>query len=269
MGRTFTKERLEQRIAAFTTFVQEQGWALFPVGIGKYRTHLFLVKDEDHVVEVTFSQLGGIYVSVEAGSSLDHLIRPKLIPWIEQEQPHFLGKSKGCSFSDLARPFLTPLLSTSSAQAHQGETAEILFSDSDDAEEEIGGVANQQWIAKHFSVYTPQEEFPFYGCATVPRWVTTPAPAAQNGRTGTVVTMEFLFDASQQRLREQFALHIQHLVGQEGSVVLNTVTFPESAPGFHQEDHATKATGRYLTAIHLLLFRPQDSHQNDASAPTL
>jgi hypothetical protein len=43
MRRTFSKERLEQWITAFTSFVQEQGLALIDLGIGGYRTHHFLV----------------------------------------------------------------------------------------------------------------------------------------------------------------------------------------------------------------------------------
>jgi hypothetical protein len=269
VSHTFTKERLEQRIAAFTRFVQEQGLVLIDLGLGKYHNHHFLVREQDHYVEVTFTLQGGIYLSVEAGSSPEHWIRPRLNLWIEQEHPRYRGEHSGHNFSDLAVLNLPTLASTSSAQAYQGESADILFPNSDEAEEVIGGLANQQWISEHFSVYVPQEEFPSYGSATVPRWVTTPEPAVQNGRAGTVVTMEFLFDASEPWLREQFALHIQQLVAREGSVVLNTIPFPNSALVSHRKDHATKATGRNLTAIHLLLFRPQDSQQNDASASTL
>lgn len=249
MRHTFPKERFEQRIAAFTDFVREQGWALINLGLGDYRTHHFLVKEQDHLVEVTFSPRGGIYLSVEAGSSLEHLIRPRLIPWIEQEQPHFQGHHGGYSFSDLAGQLLT-----------KGESAETLFPDSDDAAEETGGTVDQQWIVEHFAVYRPQEDFPPDGSATVARWLTIPAPAAHDGRVGTIVTMEFAFDASQKRLREQFAIHVQHLVAKEGSVLLNTVTFPRSTPILTQRDNGAKAT-EYLTAIQLLLFRPQDSQQ--------
>jgi hypothetical protein len=269
MSHTFTKERLEQRIAAFTSFVGEQGWALIDLGLGKYRNHHFLVREQDHYVEVTFTIQGGIYLSEEVGSSPEHWIRPRLNLWIGQEYPRYRGEHSGHKFSDLAVLNLPTLASTSSAQAYQGESADILFPNSNEAEEVIGGLANQQWIAEHFAVYVPQEEFPSYGSAIVPRWVTTPAPAEQNGRTGTVVTMEFLFDAREPWLREQFALHIQHLVAQEGCIVLNTIPFPDSAKVFHQKDQATKATDRYLMAIHLLLFRPENSQHNDASAPTL
>ena len=256
MRHTFTKEHLEQRIAAFSRFVHEQGWALINLGLGKYRTHHFLVKQDEHLVEVSFSPQGGISVSFEAGSIPEHRIRPRLILWIEQEQPRYRGKSGAYSFSDLASPMVTALASIPSAQAHQDESAEPLFPVDGDAAVETSGATGQQWIA----VYRPQENFPPYGSATVARWVTIPAPAVLKGRAGTVVTMEFAFDVSQTWLREQFAIHLQQLVAEGGYVLLNTITFPGSTPILTQRENGAKATG-YLTAIQLLLFRPQDAQQ--------
>lgn len=87
MGK-FTKERLQKRVQAFRSFVEQQGWNPGEQPRESNGVLPYLVTDGDVSIMVKFTPQGGIHIWGKSGP-----LKARLAEWVSQEQPGYIDHS--------------------------------------------------------------------------------------------------------------------------------------------------------------------------------